>query len=202
MHLICIDVAKKLLAAWVAGRYGKKIKLSSQNQNRVSKRLQQIARYCPREFARKPRPLSKYKDYKATEGRQFILYTASIALQGILDKQGFKHFLLFHAAIRALCYPKISSTLMKFAKLAIRKFVETCPRFYKMTFNSYNIHALMHLTEDSERLSPLDSFSAFPYKNNMSFFSKLSAIIGNLIGLCNSSLTDKLSGRKEKRLKR
>lgn len=148
------------------------MKLSGRNQDRISKRLQHIAKYCPRDFARQPRPLSEYKDYKAREGRQFILYTGPVVLQGILDKQGHKHFLLLHAAIRALCHSKISPNLIKFAKLAIRKFVETCPRFYKLTFNSYNVHALLHLAEDAERLGTLDSFSAFPYENNMSFFSK------------------------------
>jgi hypothetical protein len=172
MHLICIGVAKKLLAAWVTDSYGKKMKLSSWNQNRVSKKFQQIARYYPQEFARKPRPLSEYKDYKATEGRLFILYTGPVALQDILDKQGFKHFLLFHAAIRALCHPKLSSTLIKFAKLALQKFVETCSRFYKLTFNSYNVHALLHLAENAEHLGPFDSFSAFSYENNISFFLK------------------------------
>lgn len=54
----------------------------------------------------------------------------------------------------------------------LEKFVEKCPQFYKHTFLSYNVHALLHLTKDVERLGPLDSFSAFPYENNISFFRK------------------------------
>lgn len=87
MHLVCIGVAKKLLTAWVTGKYGKKMKLSGRNQDIISKRLVHIAQYCPREFARKPRLLAEYKDYKATEGRQFLLYTGPVALQGIMEKQ-------------------------------------------------------------------------------------------------------------------
>lgn len=86
--------------------------------------------------------------------------------------QGYKHFLLFHAAIRALCHSKTSSTLLYFAKLALEKFVEKCPHFYEYTFLSYNVHALLHLVQD-ERLGPLDAFSAFRYENNISFFRKL-----------------------------
>ncbi|KMQ85086.1 hypothetical protein RF55_16579 [Lasius niger] len=52
MHLICIGVAKKLLTAWITGKYRKKMKLSGRNQDLISKRLQHLARYCPREFAR------------------------------------------------------------------------------------------------------------------------------------------------------
>jgi len=50
--------------------------------------------------------------------------------------------------------------------------VKKCPDFYEYTFLSYNVHALLHLTKDVERLGSLDSFSAFPYENNISFFRK------------------------------
>jgi len=172
MHLIGIGLSKKCISAWVTGKYGKKMKLSGRSQDVISKRLRHISRYCPREFARKPRALNDYKDYKATEGRQFILYTAPVAVQGILEKQGYRHFLLLHAAIRALCHSPISQTLLVFAKLALEKFVEKCPQFYKDTFLSYNVHALLHLAKDAEHLGPLDSFSAFAYENNIRFFRK------------------------------
>lgn len=172
MHLVCIGVVKKLIIAWVTGKYGKKMKLAGRNQNVISRRLEHIAQYCPREFARKPRSLSDYKDYKATEGRQFILYTGPICLRGMMEEQGYMHFLLLHAAIRALCHSSISQKLLFFAKLALEKFVEICPKLYKRTFLSYNVHALLHLSTDVEHLGPLDSFSAFPYENNISFFQK------------------------------
>lgn len=95
-----------------------------------------------------------------------------IALQGIMEKEGYMHFLIFHAAIRALCHSPTSQTLLFFAKLALEKFVEICQKLYKHTFFSYNVHALLHLSTDVERLGPLDSFSVFPYENNISFFRK------------------------------
>lgn len=39
-----------------------------------------------------------------------------------------------------------------------------------MEFISYNIHGLSHLAKDVLEHGPLDSFSAFPYENNMTFF--------------------------------
>ncbi|XP_011859368.1 PREDICTED: uncharacterized protein LOC105556865 [Vollenhovia emeryi] len=131
-------VAKKLLTAWVTGKYGKKMKLSGRNQDFISKRSEHIARYCPREFARRPRSLADYKDYKATEGRQLILYTGPVALQGVMEKQGYMHFLLLHAAIRALCHSPTSQTLLLFAKLALDNFGHPSrqivrPRKYKTT---------------------------------------------------------------------
>lgn len=45
---------------------------------------------------------------------------------------------------------------------------------YGPTFCSYNIHGLIHLINDVRQLGPLDTFSAFPYENNMAFFRKYS----------------------------
>ncbi|XP_067204123.1 uncharacterized protein [Linepithema humile] len=103
MHLVCIGIVKKLLNAWVTGKYGKKTKLSGRNLELTSKRLQLLSHYCPRDFARKPRSLSDFSEYKATEGRQFILYTGPVVMHGILEKQAYIHFLFLHSAIRALC---------------------------------------------------------------------------------------------------
>lgn len=61
MHLICLGVVKKLLTAWITEKYEKKMKLSGRNQDLISKRLEYIARYCPREFARKSRSLADIK---------------------------------------------------------------------------------------------------------------------------------------------
>ncbi|XP_067205232.1 uncharacterized protein [Linepithema humile] len=172
MHLVCIGIVKKLLNAWVTGKYGKKTKLSGRNLELTSKRLQLLSHYCPRDFARKPRSLSDFSEYKATEGRQFILYTGPVVMHGILEKQAYIHFLFLHSAIRALCSKSPSRTLLlRRAEVAIKKFVEKCQVFYKLSFLSYNVHALLHLVKDVEHFrEPLDNFSAFKYENNMPFF--------------------------------
>lgn len=141
--------------------------------------------------------IADYKDYKATEGRQFILYTGPIILQGIMEEQSYMHFLFLHAAIRALCCPSISQTLLLFAKLALDTFVQKCPQFYKHTFLSYNVHALLHLPKDVEWLGHLDSFSAFPYENNISFFRKY---YRKLIVLYNNFFIDNLKKKIKKNL--
>ncbi|XP_039308167.1 uncharacterized protein LOC113006034 isoform X2 [Solenopsis invicta] len=173
MHLVCIGVVKKLLTAWITGKYGKKAKLSGRNIDVVSKRLELLSHYCPRDFARKPRSLSDYSDYKATEGRQFILYTGPVVMLGIMEKQTYTHFLFLHSAIRMLCSNTFSNmSLLQRAEVALKKFIEKCQFFYKLTFMSYNVHALLHLVTDVKRFGPLDSFSAFKYENNMQFFRR------------------------------
>ncbi|XP_067206727.1 uncharacterized protein [Linepithema humile] len=173
MHLVCIGVVKKLLTAWITGKYGKKTKLSGRNLDVVSKRLELLSHYCPRDFARKPRSLSDYSDYKATEGRQFILYTGPTVMLGIMEKQTYIHLLFLHTAIRTLCSNTFSNmSLLQCAEVALKKFVEKCQVFYKLSFMSYNVHALLHLVADVKRFGPLDSFSAFKYENNMQLFKR------------------------------
>lgn len=62
--------------------------------------------------------------------------------------------------------------MLLFAKLALTFDVDKCPQFYQHTILSYNVHALLHLVQDVEQLGSLDSYSAFPYENNISFFRK------------------------------
>lgn len=91
---------------------------------------------------------------------------------GILDDQVYTHFLFLHVAIRILVSISPSKRYLDFADLALQKFVKRCTNFYGSTFNSYNIHGLTHLSNDVRQLGPLDSFSAFPYENNMAIFKK------------------------------
>lgn len=84
----------------------------------------------------------------------------------------YTHFLFLHAAIRVLASKSPPRSYLNFAELALQKFVLRSEDFYGPTFNSYNVHGLLHLTNDVRRLGMLDSFSAFPYENTMTIFRK------------------------------
>lgn len=172
MHLVCLGVVKKLMSAWVHGKYSWLSKLSARSIDLISARLNILKKWCPSEFARWPRSLEMYSKYKATEFRQFLLYTGPIVTYGVLDTELYKHFLLLHAAIRVLVSKSPSRQHLRFAELALKKFVLRCECLYGANFNSYNVHGLLHLANDVRRLGNLDSFSAFPYENNMSMFRK------------------------------
>ncbi|XP_066584896.1 uncharacterized protein [Prorops nasuta] len=173
MHLVCLGVMKKLLSAWVTGKFSRLSKFSSRCISIISHRLKILVQYCPSEFARRPKPIDAFNKFKATEFRQFLLYTGPVVLYGLINESIYNHFLLFHATIRVLVSPSTSSLLIHFAELAIRKFVERCEELYGLNFYSYNVHGLLHICQDVRTLGNLDSFSAFPYENNMSIFRKL-----------------------------
>ena len=172
MHLVCLGVVKKLLSAWVHGDYSPFSKLRRADISLLSARLNSLSRYCPSDFARRPRAIEQCSKYKATEFRQFLLYTGPVILNRVLEKTVYMHFLLLHAAIRVLVSESPSIPHLSFAELALQKFVLRNEELYGPTFNSYNVHGLLHLTNDVRRLGNLDSYSAFPYENNMSIFSK------------------------------
>ncbi|EZA50809.1 hypothetical protein X777_11058 [Ooceraea biroi] len=172
MHLVCLGVMKKLLSAWVCGKYTRLTKLSGRSIAIISQRLNNLKMYCPSEFARRPRAIDAFSKYKATELRQFLLYTGPVVTHGILNPQAYTHFLFLHTTIRILVSTSPSTAYLNFAELALQTFVARCENLYGSTFLSYNVHGLLHLTDDVRQLGPLDSFSAFPYENNMSVFRK------------------------------
>lgn len=172
MHLVCLGVMKKLLSAWVLGKYSRSSKLSGRCIDTICARLSSITKYCPSDFVRRPRSLDACSKYKATEFRQFLLYTGPVATYGILNEQIYKHFLFLHAAMRVLISESPSRVQLNFAELALQKFVLKCDKLYGSIFNTYNVHGLLHLTKDVKRFGNLDSFSAFPFESNMSIFRK------------------------------
>ena len=56
----------------------------------------------PSDFARQPRGLEEVKRWKATEFRQFLIYSGPVVLKGILAGEYYKHFLCFSVAIKIL----------------------------------------------------------------------------------------------------
>lgn len=173
MHLICLGVVKKCISAWIDGAFTKSSKLCTRQIFQISASLNNLSQFCPREFARRPRSIESYKRFKATEFRQFLLYTGPVVLKKVLPEDHYLHFLLLHSAIRCLVLPTRNDLHLRYAELALQKFVKMCENLYRPFFLSYNVHGLLHVCDDAKNFGPLDCFSAFPYKNNMRLISRL-----------------------------
>ncbi|XP_066596597.1 uncharacterized protein [Prorops nasuta] len=172
MHLVCLGVTKRVLSAWISGKFSASSKISTASLKILSDRCKILAKFCPSEFARRPRSLDYFLKFKATEFRQFLLYTGLIITYSIVDASIYKHFLFLQCAIRILSLSSPSSFYINFAEMCLRKFVCRCSEIYGPAFISYNVHGLLHLANDVRNLGSLDSFSAFPYENSMIFFRK------------------------------
>lgn len=86
MHQACLGVMKKLLTIWTRGEKGRsrQTMISIGQVDVVSARLIDLQQCIPSCFARKPRSLRHLERWKATELRQFLVYTGKLVLSGIL----------------------------------------------------------------------------------------------------------------------
>lgn len=85
MHLVCLGHVRKIVHLWTKGPLSSR--LSSSTINMISDHLESIRANLPQNFSRKPRSLREYRNWKATEYRQFLLYTGPVVLKGCLAVQ-------------------------------------------------------------------------------------------------------------------
>lgn len=124
----------------------------------ISVQLIGLRKNHPTDFARRPRTLRDFKFWKATEFRNFLLYSGPIVLKNAFKRPGFyDNFMALHVAITILC----SSVLTKleenidYAQKLIEYFIQTFENLYGSEFMSYNFHCLLHLCSDVKKFGPL-----------------------------------------------
>lgn len=167
MHNICLGVIRRLVWFWVKGPV--KVRLPPDVIESLSRELTNLKEFIPSEFARKPRPVSDIERWKATEGRQFLLYTVMVILKGKLSDRYYKHFLALMISIRFLADQKFSTNRNKvnYAKRLIDWFIETYKDLYGEQYISHNVHSISHLPDNVNNFGCLDNFSAFKFENEM-----------------------------------
>ena len=173
MHLVCLGVTRRLLMLWVKSPVSKGIRLGPGVIAQISQSLCAFKEYIPREFSRKCRSLSEMERWKATEFRQFLLYSGVVALKGRIEKNMYLNFLLFSVGIHCLVRPDLySEDYIDYAHSLLCLFVKESANLYGTGFLVYNVHGLTHLAADSKRFGPLDSYSAFPFENFLGSLKK------------------------------
>ena len=122
----------------------------------------------PSEFARQPRTLDKVKRWKATEYRQFLLYTRYFVSQSVLSRESYSHFLYLLIAFRILLEDNrnICRNFLNNARDLLRYFVSKCRDLYGSTFTVYNFHNSVHIWQDVGNFNfSLDKIFSFPFEN-------------------------------------
>ena len=172
MHQSCLGVMKRLLMLWVAGPQRA---LSPRHKEEVSERLIGLRPSIPSLFARKPRGLDELDYWKATEYRQFLLYSGKLALKGILRSDLYHHFLTLNVIIAILVSPAlvVVKRYTEYARKLASYFVRQGRVLYGKGFMVYNTHLMLHIADDAEEFGSLDECSAFPYENCLQKIKKL-----------------------------
>ena len=99
MHLVCLGAVRRILNYMKKGPGGK---ISANQINEISSLLLSLNGYMPSEFSRQPRSLKDLDRWKATEFRQFLLYTGPIVLQDIISDNAYEHFLALSMTLTIL----------------------------------------------------------------------------------------------------
>jgi len=171
MHLVCLGVMKKLLHLWL--KEHQISRLRAMNIDELSKDLIMLNKYIPIEFARYPRGINEVDRWKATEFRMFLLYFGPIHLEKYLNKDYVKHFCALHTAVRILCDPKDCLRNNTYANSLLTYFVKTFKMMYGKTNVVYNVHNLIHLSQDVRKYGSFDVFSAFPFENYLKILKRM-----------------------------
>ena len=100
MHLVCLGVVKRLIFYWKEGP--RPYKLSPGQLTMISNKLEEYKGMLPSEFSRQPRGLKEIKRWKATEFRQFLIYTGPVVLKGVVSTEQYEHFLCLSIAMRII----------------------------------------------------------------------------------------------------
>ena len=173
MHLVCLGVVRRLLLYWKGPVGPLCVRLGSRALSELSQKLVSLCPYVPCEFARRPRSISEVMRWKATEFRQFLLYTGPVCLRGIVPENLYNHFMLLSVGIRILACPKLAVRFCDYANELLVLFVSEAEKYYGKDIYVYNVHCLIHLANDVKRLGPLDNFSSFPYENKLGQLKKM-----------------------------
>lgn len=174
MHLVCLGVVRRMLYFLKKGP--RICKLSQTQLSEISRSLEDFRGRLPSEFARQPRGLEELDRWKATELRQFLLYTGIVVLKPRLHKRVYNHFLLLSMAVSILLSDDETkrTTYLQYARNLLEKFVRDARAIYGDTFTVYNVHGLLHLTDDVDHFHcSLNDISAFPFENFLQDIKKL-----------------------------
>ena len=148
MHLVFLGVCRRMLQFLKKGPL--KIRLSHAIKDSISRDLVSIAASTPSEFARRPRSFFELDRWKATEFRQFVLYTGIVVLRDKISKNLYELFLVLSIAMTILHNNDNAERkpLLKFAKKSLQSFVYNATLLLGKTFVTYNTHNLLHIVDD------------------------------------------------------
>lgn len=165
MHCAELGVMKKILHLWLdSTNHTKPYYIKKKNQELLNKRLLSIKSIC--DFSRKPREVTKFKEFKANELLLLMLYYLRFALNGIIDSKYIKHFHLFCSAMYMLMLDSIPHQKIEEADKRLNRFADEFETLYGRQNITMNIHLIRHISSAVRDCGPLWSQSAYGFESN------------------------------------
>lgn len=170
MHLVCLGIVRRLILLWMRGPLPSRLSASMLGQ--ISEHLVQLRCLIPSEFARKPRSLYEIDRWKATELRQFLLYTGPVVLLHVLEDHMYEHFMLLSVGMYCCLNANLCEYYADYAQILFTSFVQQGLKIYGQEFVVYNVHSLIHILDDVRLFGALDNISSFPFENHLRSLKK------------------------------
>lgn len=164
LHLLDLGIMKRFLNGWRDGKFKKYTKWSSQDITMVTNFL--TACKTPREIHRSVRGLDHLSFWKGSEYRTFLYYLSFIILKHVLRSDAYQHFLCFFCAI-TICSNKNYFHFLDLADSLLNCFLEHFRDIYGECYMTSNVHNLSHIVEEVKKFGILQSFSAYPFENQL-----------------------------------
>jgi hypothetical protein len=176
MHMVYLGVVHRWLkyVMDIVKHQKPPVTIPSAQLNVLSQTYASWRHIAPSDFARAPR-LIRHALWKATEWRQFALYTGVPLLMSNpkVDIRITANLQFLMCGLRILSDPRLVSDEgnIDTAERCLHGFVSQSFNILGPEFVVFNVHSLLHLAEEVRRHRvPLERFSAFPSEN---FFRKL-----------------------------
>lgn len=168
MHLVHLGVTKRIiLNLFIKTNACNSVYLQNDIKQILDTKYISFSPYIPSEFTRQTRSiLSEVKRWKAVEFRLYLLYTGIVLLRDRVGPDLYQHFLLLSLSIRLLSSASSYEQNILACEDMLQKFVTDYPLIYKETDVVYNVHGLLHITEDVRRYGPIGSYSAYRFENH------------------------------------
>ena len=117
------------------------------------------------EFARIPRLLKELPRWKSAEFRVFLHYVGIVVWKPFRPSTLYQHFDCLPVAVKLLSDKIRCRSYSTYAHDLLLYFVKKGALLLDKNFVSYNVHNVMHVAADDERLGPLYSFSAYRFES-------------------------------------
>lgn len=168
MHSVWLGVFNALFDYWFEkpGRWSLK-----KNIAEIEERLLNIK--PPHTFARKPRSITEFHLYKASEFYNFMMFYALPVLNDIMGEEYYQHLMSLVISVNLLLQEKISPEDLAKASFLLEYFVKNFINLYNELGYTYNLHQMLHLPLCVKRWGPLWAWCAFIFEHSNGVLTSL-----------------------------